>query len=255
MSTQLVGSPQAAGQQFALQNGSLFQRIVLRLRRLEQGVTPPPSLEFPAASFILPQPRMRKHETIVPIILAAGSSRALPFPKALAPFGKKTPLDIAVENCAFAPKILVVLGADAKRIVPFVPELSQIVINRKWRAGQLSSLQAALKQIQPGASFLLYPIDHALITPTIVAQLVRAFRTRSASQEIVMPRHHGTDGHPVLVSARLRPEFFHAATAREVIYRFSSRIRVLNVRTTAILEDFDTSESYEECLAKFKRKR
>jgi CTP:molybdopterin cytidylyltransferase MocA len=195
---------------------------------------------------------MRKREEIIPIILAAGSSKALPFPKALALFGKKTALDIAVENCSFSKKVRVVLGADARRILPAVRKSTVVVINHKWREGQLSSLQAALKSIEPGAAFLLYPVDHALITRKTVEQLVRAFHSRSASEEIVMPRHRDTDGHPVIVSSAVRAEFFEAATAREVIYKAPKRIGLLKVKTSSILEDFDTMRSYEECLRKFK---
>ena len=198
---------------------------------------------------------MRKHEKIVPIILAAGSSHALPFPKALARFEQQTALDIAVENCSFLNKVLVVLGSDAKRILPAVPKSSEVVINRKWREGQLSSLQAALKSIEPDVAFLLYPVDLALLRQITVEQLVRAFRARSESQEIVMPRHKGAYGHPVIISAAVRPEFFEAPTAREVIYRVPERMRVLNVRTSSILEDFDTLESYEECLRKFRARK
>jgi len=194
---------------------------------------------------------MRKPEKITPIILAAGSSQALPFPKALAPFGRKTALEIAVENCSFLGRSLVVLGSDAERILPAVPKSAQVVTNRKWRDGQLSSLQAALETIGSDAAFLIYPVDHALIKRNTVEQLVRAFRTRAASQEIVMPRHKGAYGHPVIVSAAVHSEFFDARTAREVIYRVPERIRVLNVRTGSIFEDFHTPESYEKCLRKF----
>jgi CTP:molybdopterin cytidylyltransferase MocA len=202
-----------------------------------------------------PGPWMRKPEKIIPIILAAGSSQALPFPKALAPFGRKTALAIAVENCSFWGRSLVVLGSDAERILPVVPKPSQVVINRRWREGQLSSLQAALRKIRDDAAFLIYPVDHALLQPETVEQLVRAFRNRSASQEIVMPRHKGAYGHPVIVSAAVRPEFFAARTGREVIYRVPERIRALNVRTTSIFEDFHTPESYSECLRKFKARK
>lgn len=198
---------------------------------------------------------MRKPEKIIPIILAAGSSQALPFPKALAPFGSKTTLQIAVENCFFLGPSLVVLGSDAERILPGVPKSAQVVTNRKWREGQLSSLQAALTNISGDAAFLIYPIDHALIKRNTIEQLARAFRARSASQEIVMPRHKGAYGHPVIVSAAVRLEFFDARTAREVMYRAPERIRVLNVRTSSIFEDFNTPESYEECLRKFKARK
>jgi CTP:molybdopterin cytidylyltransferase MocA len=198
---------------------------------------------------------MRKSEKIIPIILAAGSSQALPYPKALAPFGRKTALRIAVENCSFLGRSLVVLGSDAELILPGVPRSAQVVTNRKWHDGQLSSLQAALENIACDAAFMIYPVDHALIKRNTVEQLVRAFRTRAPSQEIVMPRHKGADGHPVIVSAAIRSEFFEARTAREVIYRVSERIRMLNVRTSSIFEDFDTPESYEDCVRKFRARK
>lgn len=198
---------------------------------------------------------MSKREKIIPIILAAGSSPQLPFPKALAPFGRKTALEIAVENCSFLGRSLVVLGADAERILPAVPKSSQIVMNHRWREGQLSSLQTALENLSAEDAFLIYPVDHALLKRNTLEQLVRAFRCRSASQEIVMPRHKGADGHPVLVSAAVRPEFFHARTAREVIYRVPERIRVLTVSTSSIFDDFSSRESYEACRRKFIKRK
>src|SRR5690348_15218380 len=104
---------------------------------------------------------MRKPEKIIPIILAAGSSQALPFPRALAPFGRKTALEMAVENCSFLGRSLVVLGSDAERILPGVPKSAQVVRNRRWREGQLSSLLAALENLDSDADFLIYPVDHA----------------------------------------------------------------------------------------------
>jgi len=198
---------------------------------------------------------MRKREEIIPIILAAGSSEALPFPKALARFGRKTALQIAVDNCAAVGPPIVVLGCDATRILRGAPKSARIVINRKWREGQLSSLQKALESTPSSAAFLIYPVDHALIRRATVMQLVRAFRAREASEEIVMPRRKGAYGHPVIVSAAVRPEFFEAATAREVMYRVPERIRVLEVSTSSIFEDFSTPESYEMRRRKFANRK
>jgi CTP:molybdopterin cytidylyltransferase MocA len=195
---------------------------------------------------------MPKPERIIPIILAAGSSDSLPFPKALAPFGQKSALHIAVQNCAFLPGAVVVLGSDADRIAPHVPKSVKIVLNKKWREGQISSLRAALQYIDADAAFLIYPVDHALLTRKTVQQLVRSFHSCSSSQQILMPRHKDAYGHPVIVSAAVRPEFFSASTAREVIYRLPQRIRTQNVTTSSIFEDFNTPESYEACLRKFK---
>jgi CTP:molybdopterin cytidylyltransferase MocA len=198
---------------------------------------------------------MRKPDKIIPIILAAGSSPELPFPKALALFGRKTALQIAVENCRALGRPMLVLGSQANRILPEVPKSCQVVMNPNWRKGQLSSLQRALKSIPADAAFLIYPVDHPLLKPGTVAQIIRAFRNRSASQEIVMPRHRKAYGHPVIASAALRPEFIKAQTAREVIYRVPERLRILNVRTSSIFEDFNSQESYERCVRKFKSRK
>jgi CTP:molybdopterin cytidylyltransferase MocA len=184
-----------------------------RAKRAAQPLLP---LEF-APPFVYPSAaRMHKREKIIPIILAAGSSPKLPFPKALATFERHTALEIAVKNCSFLGSSLVVLGSDGKRILPFVPKGVRVVINRKWPQGQLSSLLAALRKFRD-AAFLVYPVDHALLKRNTVMQLVRAFRSRSTSQEIVMPRYRGAYGHPVIVSTAVRPEFFEAHNASEVI--------------------------------------
>ena len=198
---------------------------------------------------------MRKRENIFLIILAAGPSHHLPFPKPLAMFGGKTALAIAMENCAELRRPLVVLGCDAERVRRAVPRPAQVVWNRGWRRGQISSLRRALKQIPVDAAFLIYPVDHPLLKRKTIQQFVRAFRTREESQEIVIPRHGSLYGHPAIVSGKLRREFFKSKTARDVIYRLPSRVRVIEVQTRAIFTDFDTPESYRLCLRKFRTRK
>jgi molybdenum cofactor cytidylyltransferase len=197
---------------------------------------------------------MRKRENITPIILAAGSSCRLPFPKPLAMFGGKTALAIAVENCAGLERALVVLGCDAERVRPAVPRAVKVVMNRGWRRGQIASLQRALQQIPADTAFLIYPIDHPLLKRKTIQRLVRAFRTRNRSQEIAVPRYGSVYGHPAVVSGHLRTEFFRSKTARDVIYRVPERVRAVEVQTRAVFEDFDTPESYRRCLRKFKKR-
>jgi CTP:molybdopterin cytidylyltransferase MocA len=198
---------------------------------------------------------MKLRETIVPIILAAGSSEHLPFPKPLAVFGGKTALAIAVENCEGLEIPLVVLGCDAKRVRPAVPDKARVILNRAWRQGQLSSLLKALEHVPAKAAFLIYPVDHPLLRKNIIRQLVRAFRARKSQQHIAVPRHKRVDGHPVIISAALRKEFLQTKTAREVVYRDPKRIRVFDAHTDAILDDFDDPRSYQHCRRKFLSRR
>jgi CTP:molybdopterin cytidylyltransferase MocA len=197
---------------------------------------------------------MRKRERIFPIILAAGSSERLPFPKPLAVFGRKTALAIAVENCAGLERPLIVLGCDAGLVRPAVPRAGRIVMNRGWRRGQISSLRRALEQIPGNAAFLIYPVDHPLLDRKTIQRLVRAYRTRDESQQITIPRRGRLCGHPAIVSGKLRREFFKWKTAREVIYLLPARVQAVEVHSRAIFADFNTAESYRLCLKKFKAK-
>lgn len=198
---------------------------------------------------------MRKREKIFPIILAAGNSEHLPFPKSLAMFGRKTALAIALKNCTGLERPLVVLGCDAELVRGAVPRAAKIVMNRGWRRGQISSLRIALKQIPLGAAFLIYPVDHPLLKRKTIQELVRAFRTRDASQEITVPRHGRSYGHPAIVSGKLRKEFFKLKAARDVIYLLPARVQAVELHTNAIFADFHTAESYRLCLKRFKTKK
>lgn len=198
---------------------------------------------------------MRKKTTIVPILLAAGSSERLGFPKPLARFGAKTALEIALENCAGLEPPVVVLGCDAAAVRRTLPRGVRAVFNRHWRSGQLSSLLCGLRRVPRGAAFLLYPVDQPLLTRRLVRRLIQTFHFRRPGQEIVMPRWGRHPGHPVIVSDALRGEFRKARTAREVIYWDPARVRTVSVQTPAVCRDFATPETYRVCLRKFQRRR
>lgn len=188
---------------------------------------------------------------IFPIILAAGSSKKLGMPKALAWFGDKTAILIAVENCKGLERPIVVLGCDAERVRRKVPRTALVAVNKHWHEGQLSSLLCGLKLVPRSAVVLLYPVDHPLLQERTIQQIVREFRRRKPPEEIVMPRYRRKYGHPIVLSAVLRSELYSAQTTREVVYRFPERVRVFGAKTAAIYEDFDTPDTYRKCLRKF----
>lgn len=194
---------------------------------------------------------VKRRERIVPIILAAGPSNELPFPKALARFGEKTAIEIAVENCRELQPPIVVIGCDAELVRAAMPKRVGVVLNERWRDGQLSSLLCALKVVPKRAAFLIYPVDHPLLRKATIGNLVAEFRRRGPEQSIVMPRYGRAFGHPVIVAAALREEFFRAKTAREVVYRVAERIRIVGSVSREIFEDFSTRESYERCVRQY----
>ena len=130
---------------------------------------------------------------ICPVILAAGASR-LAEPKALARFGDCTALEIAIANCDGLEPPIVVLGSEAARVREFVPVAARVVVNRRWRRGQMSSLLAALKHVPRATHVLLYPVDYPLLAPDVIHAVVAGFQTRNESQSITVPRFRSRGG-------------------------------------------------------------
>ncbi len=196
---------------------------------------------------------------IVPILLAAGSSAQLGFPKPLAQFGGKTALEIAMRNCSGLLRPVLVLGDQAGRVRAAVPRQVRadvrIAVNRNWRSGQLSSVMAALRFVPRNAAFMIYPVDHPLLTDRLVRRLARAFQVRTKHQKIIMPRCAGRAGHPVIFSGELRDELRGARTAREVVYRDPGRIRYVDVASRAIWQDFNSPASFARLRRQFDARR
>ena len=199
--------------------------------------------------------KLAEEEKITPIILAAGPRGSLPFPKALAPFGRETALERAVQCCSeahgFGPPV-VVLGSDAESILAQwkPPDGTIVVRNPDWRAGQISSLRAGLRRVARNAAFLLYPVDYPLIFPGLLARLWWAYSHRSPGEGIVVPAMNERDGHPILVAPELRQEVVRAKTARDVVHRKDRPQRILRVRVrdSAIFHDFDSPSTYRLCV-------
>ena len=182
-----------------------------------------------------------KTPIIYPILLAAGPSSRIATRGAVVAFEGRNAFEIAVENCRGLARPIVVLGYRAAKLRKFVPPNARIVLNRRWQTGQLSSLLTALRHVPRNAAFVLYPVDHVFLTPSLIQRLVRAFARRKRGQEILMPRFHGRAGHPVVFSARIRGELRSVTTARDVVYRNPHRVFFLSVRSPAIWRDFERS--------------
>jgi CTP:molybdopterin cytidylyltransferase MocA len=190
------------------------------------------------------------------VILAAGASERMGRPKALLRRRGQTFLEHLLEITRH-PRIgivRVVLGAHAEEIRAAVRlDEGMVVVNPDWPLGQLSSLQAALRSLPPGATegILLCPVDHALIGPGVIAALIAAFD--GAPEQIVLPVYRGRRGHPVIFPSRLYSELLAAPAdvgARAVVRAHAKEVVEVPTEEEGVVLNLNDPETLARALEK-----
>ncbi len=115
------------------------------------------------------------------IILAAGRSQRFGAPKVLQRFNGIPFLTKIKNNLQQAGlgEMILVLGHQARELIPGLPEAEdfKIVINERYDLGQLSSLQAGLKKVNPHAQgVMMCLVDQPHVPCSVYQALVRAFK-------------------------------------------------------------------------------
>lgn len=183
------------------------------------------------------------------IVLAAGASERMGKPKPLLKFKDRTFLGqiISVLKLSDADRITVVLGAEGHIIKKSV-DLSgvNVVMNRDYERGQLSSLIAGIENTPPQTQAILVCLaDMPFITAEVVNQIIAKFRQTGAA--IVVPVLNAKRGHPTLFARSLFNELASAPQeqgARFVLYSNEQQILELQTSDSGILIRIDTPDDY-----------
>jgi len=169
------------------------------------------------------------------VILSGGASSRMGSPKALVSYQGASFLEhlLSVTRHPAIGVRRVVLGPDAEEIsaqIALAPQ--EVVLNKDWEQGQLTSIQAALRTLPAGTEgMLLCPVDHPLVSATLVNSLIVTFLETRAP--VVLPMFEGRRGHPVIFAAAVYEELLRAPLdvgARAVVW--SHQRDVQEVSTT-----------------------
>jgi len=191
-------------------------------------------------------------ERIAGIILAAGESARMGEDKALLPWGTTTFLGHLLRQVKDSPVglVRVVLGANAETVQKRIPlGTAEVVVNRDWQKGQLSSLQAALDSLPRGMveAALVCLVDHPCITSSVIRQLIDNFL--ESEKLIVLPTYRGRRGHPVIFSAKLFDELRRAPLAvgaRAVVRAHRNDILEVATDEEGVILNVNDKDAYDK---------
>jgi molybdenum cofactor cytidylyltransferase len=188
---------------------------------------------------------MTSADRIEGLLLAAGESRRMGYPKPLLEAGGVTFLaKSAGAMLEVAERLIVVVGAYRDRIGAAVPHDQRIVTayNPDFARGQLSSLKIGLTQVsQEARAVMVHLADHPLVSPATFHAVVTEYGR--SGRPIVIACYKGQRGHPVLFDRSIFSELMEAPEdqgARAVVNRERSRVGYVEVEDAGTVLDLDT---------------
>jgi molybdenum cofactor cytidylyltransferase len=193
---------------------------------------------------------MRTLDSITPIILAAGDSRRMGYPKALLPFGTNTflqrILNIAREVGLADP--VIILGRAAEIIQPTIHDCpAHVKINPDTDRGQLSSIQIGISSLDARAqACMIWPVDQPAVSADLVRRLANLFLQSECL--IAFPKYGEKRGHPAIFHRSLFQEFLDAPLEegpKKILLRHLQDTAELATNESGVTQDIDTPADYK----------
>jgi molybdenum cofactor cytidylyltransferase len=183
------------------------------------------------------------------VLLAAGESRRMGYPKPLLRIGTRTFLEsVSAAMLEVMPRLVIVIGAWADLVRPKIPSDPRIatVENRDWSRGQLSSLKVGIRAVSGTAdAILVHLADHPLVRPETFREMIRLYASQSGRMPILIARSGGRRGHPVIFAKSILDELLLASDsvgAKQVVNRDPNRVAYLDIDDPGVALDLDTPD-------------
>lgn len=188
---------------------------------------------------------MDSPKTVQPVVLAAGHSRRMGYPKPFARIGGKSFLNTILDRLAEAnlPHPIVVANPDHRALYA---RTAHSGIHFVWNPcpddGMLSSFRLGLAALPRGMTHALFCLADMPLIETATYRLIARKATESPGQ-IVLATCEGKDAHPVAFPREVFSEFERddlTAGARTVIERNAKEIVRIETGDRMTLLDIDT---------------
>ena len=191
------------------------------------------------------------------IILAAGASRRMGPPKQLLKIDGQTLIErtIALTQVIDNQKTVVVLGANADKIRPYIPQQEKVnvIVNEDWQQGMGTTLRKGmdffLRQADNFKAVVVMVCDQPYLTSEKLQQLIHQYKATKAA--IIATAYNGIKGVPALFDNSLFSKLITLNKdegARKIIKNFKGTVATIDFPEGVI--DLDTPESYQKFLAK-----
>ena len=183
------------------------------------------------------------------LILAAGRSSRMGSDKALLDFrGRPFLSHLAYLLLPRVDSLVVVLGHHEQRVREALPASSRIrvAVNRDYDRGMLTSLQCGLSQIGQQVDAVLWMlVDHPAVRGHTLDRLLAAAADSRAP--LVIPRHGGERGHPVVLSKRVMRDLLDldpSCSPQDVVRGYYREAQFLDTADKGVVLDIDRPEDY-----------
>ena len=188
--------------------------------------------------------------TISAILLGAGESKRMGVDKLSLPWGRKTMLEHCFETLLKSDvrELVVVLSMRNKGVKNlFQGPKARIVINPLSRMGMGASIRRGLQEIHRHCHGILIALgDQPFLKTRTINALIRAFDQGKGG--IIVPSFRGRRGHPVIFHRRFKEELLNLkgdVGGRSIIESHPEDVRVVPVKSTAVVKDVDTWSAYK----------
>ena len=184
------------------------------------------------------------------IILAAGESKRMGFPKMLLTFNGKSMIENVINNVerSEVDKTMVVLGSHREILTEIILKTNvSICYNDNYKEGMLSSVKCGFKNMPSDfKAVLVFQGDQPFIPPDVINSVIQKYL--SSGKGIVMPVYGMKRGHPLLIDRKYSQEIEKLDPdegLRALSHKFPGDVQEVETDDPGILRDFDTFEDYK----------